>query len=220
MDRGIALSTGERHMSFLALMLFGLMAWLQPASAATTALEPLAPGQAEATFAGGCFWCMEPPFEALPGVISVVSGYTGGRTKNPSYEDVSSGVTGHAEAVRIVYEPSKVSFEQLLEVFWHNIDPLTPDQQFCDKGTQYRSAIFYHDEAQRAAAEASKDALAASGRFKTSVVTSIVPARAFFPAEEYHQDYYRHNPLRYKYYRHGCGRDERLQELWGMPSTK
>ncbi|NBQ89026.1 MAG: peptide-methionine (S)-S-oxide reductase [Betaproteobacteria bacterium] len=201
-------------------MLFGLMAWLQPASAATTALEPLAPGQAEATFAGGCFWCMEPPFEALPGVISVVSGYTGGRTKNPSYEDVSSGVTGHAEAVRIVYEPSKVSFEQLLEVFWHNIDPLTPDQQFCDKGTQYRSAIFYHDEAQRAAAEASKDALAASGRFKTSVVTSIVPARAFFPAEEYHQDYYRHNPLRYKYYRHGCGRDERLQELWGMPSTK
>lgn len=207
-------------MSRLALMLFGLLALLQPVRAATTALEPLAAGQAEATFAGGCFWCMEPPFEALPGVISVVSGYTGGRTKNPSYEDVSSGMTGHAEAVRIVYEPSKVSFEQLLEVFWHNIDPLTPDQQFCDKGTQYRAAIFYHDEAQRAAAEASKDALAASGRFKTSVVTSIVPARAFFPAEDYHQDYYRHNPLRYKYYRHGCGRDERLQELWGNPPKR
>ena len=196
-------------------MLFGLLSVLRPASAEPTAINPEVTGQAEAIFAGGCFWCMEPPFEALPGVLAVISGYTGGRTRNPSYEEVSSGTTGHAEVVRIVYDPAKVSFEKLLDVFWHNIDPLTPDQQFCDKGTQYRSAIFYRDEAQRQAAEASKDALVASGRFKTGVVTSIVPAKVFYPAEDYHQDYYKHNPLRYKYYRHGCGRDERLEELWG-----
>ena len=202
-------------MTRLAWVLFGLLSVLRPAIAEPTAINPEVTGQAEAIFAGGCFWCMEPPFEALPGVLAVISGYTGGRTSNPSYEEVSSGTTGHAEAVRIVYDPSKVSFEKLLDVFWHNIDPLTLDQQFCDKGTQYRSAIFYRDEAQRQAAEASKDALVASGRFKTGVVTSIVPAKVFYPAEDYHQDYYKHNPLRYKYYRHGCGRDERLEELWG-----
>ena len=202
-------------MTRLIFVLFGLLALLRPAIAEPAATHPAVAGQAEAIFAGGCFWCMEPPFEALPGVLAVISGYTGGRTQQPSYEEVSSGTTGHAEAVRIVYDPATVSFEKLLEVFWHNIDPLTPDQQFCDKGTQYRSAIFYRDDAQRAAAEASKQALVASGRFKTGVVTSIVPATAFYPAEDYHQDYYKHNPLRYKYYRHGCGRDERLEELWG-----
>ena len=180
-------------------------------------VAPLAPGQAVATFAGGCFWCMEPPFEALPGVVSVTSGYTGGHLPNPTYEQVSSGATGHAEAVRVVYLPATVSYEKLLEVFWHNVDPLTPDRQFCDAGSQYRAAIFYHDETQRAAAEASRQALADSGRFKQHIVTSIVPASAFYEAEAYHQDYYRHNPLRYKFYRQGCGRDERLQELWGAP---
>ena len=202
-------------MTRFALLLLGLLCICRPALAEPAAAESLPAGQAEAIFAGGCFWCMEPPFEALPGVLTVISGYTGGRTKNPAYEEVSSGATGHAEAVRIVYDPTKVSYEQLLDVFWHNIDPLTPDQQFCDKGTQYRSAIFYRDEAQRQAAEASKEALAASGRFKTNVVTSVVPAKVFYPAEDYHQDYYRKNPLRYSYYRFGCGRDARVKELWG-----
>lgn len=168
-----------------------------------------------ATFAGGCFWCMEPPFDALPGVISTVSGYTGGTTAKPTYEQVSAGVTGHAEAVQVRYDPAKISYEKLLQVFWRNIDPLTPDRQFCDGGSQYRSAIFYHDAEQRRLAELSKAALEKSGRFDRPIVTQIVPASAFHPAEEYHQDYYVKNPLRYKFYRAGCGRDRRLKELWG-----
>jgi peptide-methionine (S)-S-oxide reductase len=168
-----------------------------------------------ATFAGGCFWCMEPPFDTLNGVLSTTSGYTGGQTKNPSYEEVSSGVTGHAEAVQVVFDPAKISYAQLLEVFWRNIDPLTPNAQFCDHGSQYRTAIFYHGEEQKRLAEAAKKALAQSGRFTKPIVTEIVPAGEFYQAEDYHQDYYQKNPLRYKYYRYSCGRDQVLEQLWG-----
>jgi peptide-methionine (S)-S-oxide reductase len=168
---------------------------------------------AVATFAGGCFWCMEPPFESLPGVVSVTSGYTGGAQADPSYEEVSAGTTGHAEAVEIVYDPARVSFEKLLEVFWRNIDPTVAGRQFCDVGSQYRSAVFVHDAAQRKAAEASRDAV--QRRLGVPVKTEIADAGRFYRAEEYHQDYAQKNPLRYRYYRHGCGRDARLRELWG-----
>jgi peptide-methionine (S)-S-oxide reductase len=173
------------------------------------------PRVAVATFAGGCFWCMEPPFDKIDGVLSTLSGYTGGTTQRPTYEQVSAGRTGHAEAVQVTYDPSKVSYEKLLDVFWHNIDPTVKDRQFCDIGSQYRSAIFVHDAEQRRAAEASKSALQRSKPFKGEVVTEIVDAGAFYPAEEYHQDYYVKNPVRYRYYRAGCGRDARLKELWG-----
>jgi peptide-methionine (S)-S-oxide reductase len=177
---------------------------------------PAAATVEKATFAGGCFWCMEPPFDALDGVLSTTAGYTGGEQRNPTYEQVSAGVTGHAEAIEIVYEPAKVSYERLLDVFWQNVDPTTPNRQFCDVGSQYRTAIFTHGNAQKAAAEASKKRLDASGRLGgAGVVTEIVAAGPFYPAEEYHQDYYVKNPLRYKYYRWGCGRDARLEELWG-----
>ena len=168
---------------------------------------------AKATFAGGCFWCMEPPYDELDGVTSTISGYTGGTKKNPTYEEVSAGTTGHAEAVLITYDPTKISYEKLLDVFWHNIDPLTANAQFCDSGSQYRSAIFYHDETQKKLAEASKKHL--QSRFKEPIVTEIVRAPEFYPAEDYHQDYYKKNPIRYKIYRYGCGRDQRLQKLWG-----
>jgi peptide-methionine (S)-S-oxide reductase len=170
---------------------------------------------ATATFAGGCFWCMEPPFEALPGVLSATSGYTGGRTQDPGYEEVSAGGTGHAEAVRVVYDPARVSYEQLLDVFWHNIDPTAKGRQFCDVGSQYRSAIFFHDAEQQRLAEASRAALQASGRLPGPIATQISQAGPFYPAEAYHQDYARRNPLRYRFYRNGCGRDARLRELWG-----
>ncbi len=168
---------------------------------------------AKATFAGGCFWCMEGPFDKLPGVVSTTSGYTGGTKKNPSYEQVSAGTTGHTESVQVVYDPAKVSYEKLLEVFWHNIDPVAKNRQFCDVGTQYRSAIFVHDANQKRLAEASKAEI--QKRFKQPVATEIVQASAYYPAEEYHQDYYTKNPVRYKIYRSGCGRDARLEELWG-----
>ena len=168
-----------------------------------------------ATFAGGCFWCMEPPFDELPGVVSTTSGYTGGRTKNPTYEEVSAGGTGHTEAVEILYDPAKITYAQLLDVFWKNIDPLTSDRQFCDVGTQYRAAIFYHDEEQKRLAEASKSAIEKSGRFAKPIVTEIVPSAPFYKAEEYHQDYYKKNPIRFNYYKFTCGRARRLQELWG-----
>jgi peptide-methionine (S)-S-oxide reductase len=171
---------------------------------------------ANATFAGGCFWCMEPPFDKLDGVVSTTSGYIGGTTKQPTYHEVSSGATGHAEAVQIVYDPKKVSYEKLLEVFWHNVDPTVKDRQFCDIGTQYRTSIFYHDAEQKRLAEASKAALAKSKPFKAEIVTPIVAAGDFWPAEDYHQDYYMKNPVRYKLYRGGCGRDARLEELWGQ----
>jgi peptide-methionine (S)-S-oxide reductase len=167
----------------------------------------------KATFAGGCFWCMEPPYDELEGVISTISGYIGGTKKNPTYEEVSAGTTGHAEAVLITYDPTKIGYEKLLDVFWRNIDPLTANAQFCDSGSQYRSAIFYHDEAQKNLAEASKKRV--QSRFKQPIVTEIVRATEFYPAEDYHQDYYKKNPIRYKVYRYGCGRDQRLQTLWG-----
>jgi len=168
---------------------------------------------AKATFAGGCFWCMEPPYDELEGVTSTISGYIGGTKKDPTYEQVSAGTTGHTEAVQITYDPQKVSYEKLLEIFWRNIDPLTANAQFCDSGSQYRSGIFYHDEAQKKLAEASKKRV--QTRFKQPVVTEITAASEFYPAEDYHQDYYKKNPIRYKIYRYGCGRDQRLKELWG-----
>jgi peptide-methionine (S)-S-oxide reductase len=172
---------------------------------------------AKATFAGGCFWCMEPPFDALDGVVSTTSGYTGGHTANPTYEQVSAGTTGHAEAVEIVYDPRKVTYARLLEVFWRNIDPLTANAQFCDTGSQYRAGIFVHDATQRRLAEASKDAVAQ--RLRKPIVTEITAASQFWPAEEYHQDYYKKNPIRYKFYRTSCGRDRRLEAIWG-PDAK
>jgi len=183
--------------------------------ATVAAAAATASGNAVATFAGGCFWCMEPPYDELDGVISTTSGYTGGRKQNPTYEEVSTGTTGHTEAVQVVFDPKRISYARLLEVFWRNIDPLTANAQFCDHGTQYRSGIFYHDAEQRRLAEDSKRALEASGRFKGPIVTEIVAAGTFYPAEEYHQDYYKKNPIRYKFYRAGCGRDQRLAELWG-----
>jgi peptide-methionine (S)-S-oxide reductase len=171
--------------------------------------------KAEAIFAGGCFWCMEPPFDKLPGVIATISGYTGGTKKDPTYQQVSSGRTGHAESVKVVYDPTVISYQQLLDVYWVNVDPLAVDRQFCDHGDQYRTAIFYLDDEQKQLALASKEKLEESGRFDQPIATQIVPAGKFYPAEEYHQDYYKKNPIRYKFYRYNCGRDQRLQQLWG-----
>lgn len=169
---------------------------------------------ASAIFAGGCFWCTESDFEKLPGVISAESGYTDGQKVNPTYEEVSAGGTGHTVAVRVTYDPSKVSYAQLVDYFWPTIDPTVKDRQFCDSGNQYRSAIFYGNDAEKKIVDDSRAALQASGRFK-SIATEIAAASVFYPAEEYHQDYYKKNPIRYKYYRTGCGRDARLEELWG-----
>ena len=167
-----------------------------------------------ATFAGGCFWCMEPPFDAEQGVLETILGYTGGSLENPTYEQVSAGYTGHTESIQITFDLAIVSYERLLSIFWKNIDPLDPHGQFCDKGSQYRSAIFYHTEDQKNLAEASKNKIEENGSFSESIVTEIVPAATFYPAEDYHQDYYKKNPLRYKLYRYSCGRDRRLTELW------
>jgi peptide-methionine (S)-S-oxide reductase len=179
-----------------------------------------APKTAVATFAGGCFWCMEPPYDKLPGVISTTSGYMGGKKRYPTYEEVSAGFTGHTEVVQVAYDPSKVTYEQLLEVFWRNIDPTVKDKQFCDEGSQYRTAIFVHDDAQLKAAEASKAALDKTKPFKDPIVTPIQLAGEFWAAEDYHQDYYLKNPVRYSYYRTGCGRDARLKQLWGAAAGK
>ena len=176
---------------------------------------PLLAAQAKATFAGGCFWCVEADFDKVPGVLSTTSGYTGGRGANPTYEQVSSKSTGHAEVVEIVFDNAKVSYEQLLAVYWRSIDPTTKDRQFCDAGSPYRTAIYAHDDAQFAAAKASLAALEKTKPFKEPIVTSIERAGPFYAAEEYHQDYYKKNPVRYKYYRTSCGRDARLAELWG-----
>jgi peptide-methionine (S)-S-oxide reductase len=165
-----------------------------------------------AAFAGGCFWCMQPPFEELPGVVSTTAGYTGGFKTDPTYEEVSAGGTGHAESIQIVYDPAKISYEKLLDVFWKNIDPTVKDEQFCDHGHQYRTAIFYYSDEQKQLAEASKAKVAT--RFGT-IYTEIVPASTFYRAEEYHQDYHKKNPIRYHFYRTTCGRDKRLKELWG-----
>ena len=203
--RRVLTSLAALLMALGAAVAFGQMAKL-PATPA---------GAAVATFAGGCFWCMEQPFDKLDGVLATTSGYIGGMKQNPTYEQVSAGATGHAEAVQVLYDPKKVTYEKLLDVFWRNIDPTVTDRQFCDVGNQYRTAIFVHNDAQRAAAEASKAALEKSKPFKEPIVTPIVAATEFWPAEEYHQNYYVKNPVRYSYYRTGCGRDARLKQLWG-----
>ncbi len=182
--------------------------------AAQPAIEAPSEKNATAIVAGGCFWCVEADFDKLPGVVDTESGYTGGQVSNPTYEQVSRGGTGHAEAVRITYDPKKITYEQLLDYFWRHIDPTVKDRQFCDTGDQYRSAIFYQGDAQRLAADASKARLEKSGRFPM-IHTEVVPAGAFYSAEEYHQDYYRKNPIRYKFYRTSCGRDARVNEVWG-----
>lgn len=174
-----------------------------------------APKLETAVFAGGCFWCMQPPFDRAAGVVRTEAGYTGGSVKNPTYEQISGGDTGHAEAVRVTYDPAKVSYEKLLDIFWRNVDPTTKDRQFADAGTQYRTAIFYLDEAQRKAAEASRERLAKSGKFKKPIVTEITRAGPFYRAEEYHQDYYKKNSVRYEMYKVGSGRAGFLKKLWG-----
>ena len=188
--------------------------WLITISLALLTLTAHAEEQrAEAIFAGGCFWCMEPPYDKINGVFSTTSGYIGGSRANPTYQEVSSGRTGHTEAVRIVYDPSKVNYQQLLDIFWVNIDPFAQNRQFCDRGSQYRSGIFYLNAEQEALARASKAAVEA--RFDEPVYTEVTEATTFYAAEDYHQDYYEKNPLRYKYYRYSCGRDQRLGEIWG-----
>ncbi|HEY8519297.1 MAG TPA: peptide-methionine (S)-S-oxide reductase MsrA [Gammaproteobacteria bacterium] len=197
-------------------LLSGLLAFL--VLAAPLAAQQAGQGSrttAVATFAGGCFWCVEEAFDKVEGVISTTSGYTGGHVANPSYEQVSRGKTGHAEAVRVEYDPSVVSYEQLLDAFWHNVDPLDAGGQFCDRGDQYRTAIFYHDDEQRELAERSKRKLEESGVLPGKIVTEIVPAGEFYPAEDYHQDYYKRNAARYNFYKFTCGRPARLEELWG-----
>jgi peptide-methionine (S)-S-oxide reductase len=200
----------SRLARWLALLLLGCVALNSIA-----ANNPDKAQYQTATFAGGCFWCMEPPFDKLDGVISTTSGYTGGSMKNPTYKDVSRGGTGHAEAMQVVYDPARISYDELLNVFWHNIDPTNANGQFCDWGNQYRSEIFYHDAEQEKLARQSLAALNELKPFDAPVVTGITPATTFYPAEDYHQDYYQKNPVRYKFYRFGCGRDKRLEELWG-----
>ncbi len=197
------------------MLLAALVGTAVAAAAMSAPAQTPQPGLEKATFAGGCFWCMEPPFDKLPGVVSTTSGYTGGTKPNPTYEEVSSGRTGHAESVEVLYDPKKISYEKLLDAFWHNIDPTVRDRQFCDVGTQYRTAIFVHNDEQRRVAERSKAELQKTKPFKQDIVTPIVPASTFYPAEQYHQDFYKKNPIRYKFYRDGCGRDARLKELWG-----
>ena len=205
-----------RHGGLLALLAAWLLVAALPARAASAdTVDVQLAGEAVATFAGGCFWCMEPPFDKLPGVLSTTSGYMGGTVEQPTYEQVSAGRTGHAEVVQVRYDPARVDYATLLEVFWRNVDPLTANRQFCDAGHQYRSAIFVHDAQQQREALASKQALERSGRFDRPIVTEIVPAATFWPAEDYHQDYYTKNPVRYGYYRWSCGRDDRLEEVWG-----
>jgi peptide-methionine (S)-S-oxide reductase len=197
-------------MRFFAALLVSLAL---PVLAAEAPKVP--PGDSVAIFAGGCFWCVESDFDKVPGVVATISGYTGGRKLNPTYEEVSSGTTGHAESVEVIFDPKKVSYEHLLDVYWTSVDPTVKDRQFCDTGNQYRTAIFYMNEEQRRAAEASKKKVEATKPFKAPIVTEITMAGTFYPAEEYHQDFYRKNPVRYKFYRTGCGRDARLKELWG-----
>jgi peptide-methionine (S)-S-oxide reductase len=198
------------------LRLGGVVAAFTLIAAAAHAQVPATPGSQRATaiFAGGCFWCIEKDFEKMPGVIEVESGYTAGKTSRPSYEQVSAGGTGHTEAVRVIYDPQKVTYPQLVEYFWRHIDPTVKDRQFCDAGSQYRSGIYWQNDAERKVAEASRDALLKSGKFKV-IHTELAPASAFWLAEEYHQDYYKKNPIRYNYYRTGCGRDARVKEIWG-----
>ena len=200
-----------RRLAFAAALLGSSLSLTTQAQTAPAA----AVTSAKAIFAGGCFWCVESDFDKLPGVISTTSGYTGGKTLNPTYEQVSSHTTGHAEAVQVVYDPTKVSYEKLVDYYWHSIDPTVKDQQFCDHGTPYRTVIFAQDAEQMKIAIASRAALEKTKPFKEPIVTEIVMASTFYPAEEYHQDYYKKNPIRYQYYRNSCGRDARVKQLWG-----
>jgi len=198
----------------LILFTIGILTWmpfaLMPSNAALGTDT-----KARAYFAGGCFWCMEEAFEQVEGVLWVFSGYMGGNVPNPTYEQVSAGRTGHAEAVEVTYDPAKVSYQQLLEAFWRNVDPLTPNAQFCDHGSQYRSAVFYATDEEKRLAEASKATIEQTKEFPAPIVTELVPASTFYQAEDYHQDYYKKNPFRYKYYKYSCGRAKRLEALWG-----
>ena len=198
----------------------GALLVLVEVAAAQAAPDRQAPsgGLPKATFAAGCFWCVEADFHKVPGVVSVTSGFTGGTLKNPTYEQVSAGGTGHAESVVVVYDPKKVTYEQLLDFYWHHVDPFTGDRQFCDVGNQYRPAIFYHDAEQKRLAEQSKARIEA--HFKRPVAVEIVPASTFYRAEEYHQHFYLKNPERYREYREGCGRDRRLEQIWGKEQQK
>jgi peptide-methionine (S)-S-oxide reductase len=198
--------------AFLVALTVQACAW-QEAVVAPDARPPSG-ALATAIFAGGCFWCMEQDFEQLSGVLSVESGYTAGRTENPDYRSVSAGLTGHTEAVRVTYDPARVSYGQLVEFFWRRIDPTVKDRQFCDVGSQYRSGLYWQNENERQIAEASRDALLASGRFKV-IHTEVAAATRFWPAEAFHQDYYKKNPVRYGYYRAACGRDARVEKVWG-----
>jgi peptide-methionine (S)-S-oxide reductase len=191
---------------FIALLALAFAALTTPIAAQT-------PQTASVILAGGCFWCMEPPYDKTDGVIATISGYSGGKTANPTYEQVSAGSTGHIEVVKVEYDPAKVSYEKLLDIFWRNIDPFDADGQFCDKGSQYRSAIFFGNDKEKELAEASKKQIAE--KLGQAVVTDILSASEFYPAEDYHQDYYEKNPLKYKFYRYGCGRDARLETVWG-----
>ena len=195
-------------------MLFAGLALASPLTIAQTSDE-----LAKATFAGGCFWCMEPPYDKVEGVVETISGFSGGDVENPSYDAVVRGGTGHLEVVQVVYDPAIVDYGQLVEIFWRNIDPFQADGQFCDRGPMYRSAIFVHDQAQREAAEASLEQIAALGLEQREIDTRIIDFDAFYPAEDYHQNYYMENPVRYNYYRWRCGRDQRLEALWGEPTS-
>ena len=199
--------------SCLTVVMLLVGAWTLQSTGQAAADAP--PGKAY--FAGGCFWCMEEAFEKVDGVLSATSGYMGGTVANPSYEEVSAGRTGHAESVEVVYDQAKVSYQKLLDAFWRNVDPLAANAQFCDHGSQYRAAIFYRTEEEKRLSEASKQVIEQSKRFKEAIVTQIVPANQFYPAEEYHQDFYKKNPVRYKFYKYNCGRAQRLEELWGKP---
>jgi peptide-methionine (S)-S-oxide reductase len=223
------MSFALKSLRFAALAVAGMISASQVHAA--TATQPIAPPHKSAakavrqpteiaTFAGGCFWCEEATFEGYPGVISVTSGYTGGTKKDPTYEEVSAGGTGHAESIEIVFDPAKTTYAALLDLYWHNIDPTQTGGQFCDHGSQYRSAIFYHGEAQRRLALQSERQLESMAAFKGRIATQIVAATVFYPAEDYHQDYYRKNPVEYHAYRMGCGRDARLKEIWGKPGRE
>ncbi len=205
--------TTQRRLITLAI---GLIAWTIVGNFPLVKTPGASPS-AKAYFAGGCFWCMEEAFEKVEGVVSVVSGYMGGTVANPSYEEVSAGRTGHAESVEVIYDPTKVTYQKLLDAFWHNVDPLTPNAQFCDHGAQYRSAVFYSTEDEKRQAEESKTVIEQAKKFPAPIVTQLTSAATFYPAEDYHQDYYKKNPLRYKYYKYGCGRAARLEALWGKP---
>lgn len=211
----------RRSVRFLVpLLTLVLFAFFARAAEPIVATAPAPAGLAKAAFAGGCFWCMQKPYDDLPGVVSATVGYTGGEKAHPTYHEVSAGGTGHFESVEVVYDPKKVTYEKLLDVFWHNVDPTNDHGQFCDNGLQYRTAIFVADDAQRKAAEASKKSLEASGALKRPIVTEILKAGTFWKAEDYHQSYYKKNPIRYSFYRSGCGRDARLKELWGDAAPK